>query len=125
VKITAVNHGPSAAPLHVLPHVWFRNTWWNKSGVERPSLTQAKQLAVRRSSSRITPELGDRHVLFEAPRELLFTNNETNTRANLWHPNKTQFVKDGINNYVVHGQKEAVNPQRNGTKSAAHYFSFD
>ena len=65
--------------------------------------------------------LGERYLYCDGQASLLFTENETNTQRLVGVPNRTPFVKDGINNYMVHGQRDAVNPQQTGTKVAAHY----
>jgi hypothetical protein len=120
-RITAVNNGPEAATLHLLPHLWFRNTW-----TVHPS-TEARPLLEARPHPRC-PTICARHgglgayfLYCDGAGELLFTDNETN-RYRLWgEPNPTPFQKDGINDYVVNGRHDAVNPNQHGTKSAAHY----
>jgi hypothetical protein len=67
------------------------------------------------------PNLGDRFLVCESAAELLFTENETNTERLFGTPNRTPYVKDGIDGYLVHGRRDAVNPERKGTKAAAHY----
>ena len=67
------------------------------------------------------PKLGERWLYCQGDVSLLFTENETNTERIFGVPNRNPYVKDSINNYIVHGQKEAVNPQKDGTKVAAHY----
>jgi hypothetical protein len=119
IKITAFNRGPEAATLHILPHLWFRNTWWVDDQAPRPELTardhhKGSVIAAKH------PALGQRFLYCDGPVDLLFTDNETN-RYRLWgQPNPTQYQKDGINDYVVQGRKDAVNLERKGTKSAAH-----
>jgi Glycosyl hydrolase family 63 C-terminal domain len=120
IKITVANRGPEAANLRLLPTVWFRNTWsWGGRG-RRPELHQAK------SAPNPVIELnhdqpGNRWLHCEGSPELLFTENETNARRLFAVENRTPYVKDGINDYVVHGIRDAVNPQHSGTKAAAHY----
>ena len=119
LKITAFNRGPEAATLHILPHLWFRNTWWVDEQAPRPELTardhhKGSVIAAKH------PALGQRFLYCDGPVDLLFTDNETN-RYRLWgQPNPTQFQKDGINDYVVQERKDAVNPAKKGTKAAAH-----
>ncbi|HET9272384.1 MAG TPA: hypothetical protein VFO31_29605 [Vicinamibacterales bacterium] len=118
VRITAVNRGPDPAPLHVLPTVWFRNTWAWESGATRPRLWQDA------AASRIEidhPDSGRRALVFDGAPELLFTENETNAHRLFGAPSPTPFVKDGINDYVVGGLSQAVNPAQIGTKAAGHY----
>ena len=121
IKITVFNRGPEPATLHVLPTLWFRNEWSWGGNVARPTL---KEQSTGASTSAIVashPEIGDRILYCEGAEELLFTENETNNERLFHSPNRTPYVKDGINNYLVNGQREAVNPERNGTKAAAHY----
>src|SRR5262249_28286405 len=66
-------------------------------------------------------DLGQRYLHCEAAPQFLFTNNESNTNRLIGQPNRTIYVKEGINDYVVHGNKAAVNPEAFGTKAAAHY----
>ncbi|MDP9115517.1 MAG: glucosidase, partial [Acidobacteriota bacterium] len=120
VRISVTNRGPANAPLHVLPHLWFRNQWsWGGTG-EKPLLAQA-------STSRIEinePELGGYELTMDGLPQLLFTENETNTKA-LWnwegHPGVPLYAKDAFHRRVVHGQEEAVNPALRGTKACAWY----
>jgi hypothetical protein len=120
VRITAANRGPEPATLHVLPHLWFRDTWSSGSSTARPRLA-AREHEGRSFIVAHHDELGDRFLSSEGASELLFTNNETNA-ARLWgRPNLTSYVKDGINDYVVQGRREAVNPAREGSKAAAHH----
>ena len=123
VQITIHNRGPDAAEIHVLPTLWFRNCWsWGKDN-PRPTL----QLAGRGASAeppaiRATdPELGEYHLHCDGKPGLLFTENETNAKRLFGGENRTPYVKDAINNFIVHGKKDAVNPQQIGTKVAAHY----
>ena len=119
IKITAFNRGPEAATLHILPHLWFRNTWWVDEQAPRPELT-ARDHSKGSVIAAKHPALGQRFLYCDGPVELLFTDNETN-RYRLWgQPNPTQYQKDGINDFVVQGRQNAVNPEKKGTKSAAH-----
>jgi hypothetical protein len=120
VQITVTNRGPEAATLHVLPTLWFRNTWSWGGNVTRPVLRQAAtgSPAVIAASH---PDLGERFLSCEAAAALLFTENETNVERLFQNPSRTPYVKDGINDYLVHGRREAVNPAQTGTKASAHY----
>jgi hypothetical protein len=121
IQITACNRGPESATLHVLPTVWFRNTWSWGGNVPRPLLRQA---AVGNDGSVIVAEhsqLGDRYLYCEGEPSWLFTENETNTARLVHVPNRTPYVKDGINDYIVHGRRDAVNAENTGTKASAHY----
>lgn len=121
VRIRIHNRGPEAASLHVLPTLWYRNTWsWGRS-VPRPQL---KQLASRDRAAVIAaahPESGVHCLFCEGNPRLLFTENETNNERIFGTPNESPYVKDGINNAVVHGQVDKVNPRQIGSKAAAQY----
>ena len=124
VQITAVNRGPEAAELHLLPTLWFRNDWasWIASPAEKPLLKQVEGPAGASAVTAAHPLLGDYAWYCEGDAPLLFTENETNNeRLFPNYPNASPYVKDGINNCVVLGQQGAVNPEKTGTKVAAHY----
>jgi len=117
IKVTAHNRGPETARIHIVPQIWFRDTWsWGYDDY-RPSLSLIDNQTI-----------GIQHVRFpnvklhcDARPELLFCDNRTNTRR-LYNDAKTSgFFKDGINDYVVNGEPNAVNPAQNGTKAAASY----
>jgi hypothetical protein len=121
IRISVHNRGPEPAELHLLPTLWFRNLWsWHGSG-NRPSLRQLAGTSAARVVKAVDSELGERHLYCDGQVPLLFTENETNTQRIFGVPNPTPYVKDGINNYIVHGQDGAVNPDMKGTKVAAHY----
>jgi len=120
IQISVCNRGPETASLQVLPTLWFRNTWTWWEGTPKPILTQVpseKSVAVAASHS----TLGERWWYCEGDVPLLFTENETNNERIFGTSNLSPWVKDGIDNYVVHGKKDAVNPARSGTKAAAQY----
>jgi hypothetical protein len=120
VKITIWNRGPEKATLHVLPTIWFRNTWsWNRDST-RPILKQVEGPDSNLVSA-WHPELGSRFLYCQGAPALLFTENETNNERLFGVPNTSPYVKDGIDSFVVHGQHEAVNPEKKGTKASAHY----
>jgi hypothetical protein len=120
IKITISNRGPELANLRLLPTVWFRNTWsWGYSN-RRPELHEA------RSAPNPVIELnhnrpGNRWLHCEGSPELLFTENDSNVQKVFGGDNQNPFVKDGINDYIVQGNRDAVNPAHTGTKAAAHY----
>jgi hypothetical protein len=127
-RITAVNRGPEPAPLHILPHLWYRNTWSWGHNPARPEL-RAIDFGTVHAEHR---HLGDRwwHVnglgaLQNLPLQeaafLLFTENDTNTERLFGVPNASPYVKDGIHEAVVHSRLDKVNPARTGTKVAAHF----
>ena len=118
-RISVTNHGPERAELHLLPTVWFRNTWsWGNDG-ERPVLRKAS--GAGHGIELEHSNLGRRQLTCEGAPELLFTENETNLQRLYGSPNGSPYVKDGINEYVVHGAHGAVNPRQVGTKAAARY----
>jgi len=125
IRITACNRGDREASLHILPTLWFRNTWsWDEEDSEKmpkPELKTVdgiKGLTVVKASHH---GIGDRYMICDGSVPLLFTENETNTERLFMHPNRSPYVKDGINDYVVHGKQSAVNPQKKGTKVSPHY----
>lgn len=121
IKITATNRGPEAATLHLLPTVWFRNTWsWGYSA-PKPHLNRVEPQRNEAVIALDEPYYGRRWLHAEGKPTLLFTENESN-KQRLWNvENRSPYVKDAIHNYIVHGVSEAVNPEQEGTKAAAHY----
>ena len=120
VRITAHNRGREAAPLRILPTVWFRNTWsWQKDS-RKPLLAQEGSNHNVAAITLDHPQLGKRRLYAQQPAELLFTENESNTRR-LYNSTGPAFAKDGINDYIVAGKSDAVNPALSGTKASAHY----
>jgi Glycosyl hydrolase family 63 C-terminal domain len=119
VLITVFNRGPEAARVHVLPTLWFRNTWSWGTNVPRPSLRMAD--ADGTLVEVLEPKYGTRWLACEKPSLLLFTENDTNNRGLFASANATPYVKDGINDFVVNGALDAVNPEQVGTKVAADY----
>jgi hypothetical protein len=117
IRITVHNRGPAAAQIHLLPTLWFRNRWSSGNGEARPALRQHSETVVHATD----PSMGDRYLYCEDGAELLFTENETNAQRVFREKNRTPFVKDGINQYIVSGRRDAVNPEKTGTKVAAHY----
>jgi hypothetical protein len=122
LEVTVHNRGPDAAPLDMLPQVWFRNTWSWQLGAERPALTAAAQphpgqgLIVARQ-----PQLGTYWAHGEAEPALLFCDNDTNAPRLFGSNGPPGYYKDAFHDYVVHGREGAVNPGRTGTKAAFHY----
>ncbi len=116
IRISLHNRGPEAAEIHVLPTLWFRNEWSWGGVADRPSLQR-----VGSAIKAVHSKLGERFLHCDGSATLLFTENETNTQRIFGVPNRSPYLKDGINNYVAHGQKDAVNPDEKGTKAAAHY----
>jgi len=121
IRITVENRGPEAATLHVLPTLWFRNVWTWSPETPKPALRQVKARKGMRTVAASHAELGERWLCVDGDVPLLFTENETNTQRLFGTANAGAYVKDGINDYVVHGRREAVNPGGTGTKVAAHH----
>jgi hypothetical protein len=127
IRISAANRGPGAAELHLLPTLWFRNDWssWiaesNRAAV-KPGLRQKEAPSGTSEVSVSHPTLGEFVFSCEGDVPLLFTENETNhERLFPGTVNESAHVKDGINDYVVNGKLDAVNPEKQGTKTSAHY----
>ena len=125
IRASVVNRGPEEARLDLLPTVWFRNTWSWGVDERRPRLrredTTPDLLAVRLRHFEMPLRWLICAQLPESPPELLFTENETNLERVFGAENSIKYVKDGINDYVVNGVRDAVNPQLTGTKAAARY----
>lgn len=132
-RVIAYNRGPEPAPLHIIPQVWFRNTWsWGyEEHSQKPSIQQVSPLMAKSTHSK----LGDRYVQFSPspavgesdvdvlPR-MLFTENESNNKLLWGTKNDSPYVKDAFHRYIVEEEKAAVNPAKQGTKFAA-WYSFD
>jgi hypothetical protein len=117
IQISIHNRGPEAAELQVLPTLWFRNRWsWGEEN-PRPVLKSIGDSVIAAAEAK----LGERYLYCAGEASLLFTENETNTERIFGAPKGQPYVKDGINNYVVHGRQDAVNPAQTGTKVAAQY----
>jgi hypothetical protein len=121
ICITAVNRGPEAAPLHILPTLWFRNTWSWGGDNRKPEL-------VLNATSKGEPiivanhaELGRRFLYCEGTPQVLFTNNETNVARIFGKRTQDKYFKDGIVRFLVNHERDAVNPSQTGTKASAHY----
>ena len=121
IRITVENRGPDAAPLDVLPTIWFRNRWaWNPL-LRRPTASRGEDADGIRTVVLDEEQYGRRYLYCDGSPELLFTDNETNTARIFNQPNASPYVKDAIHEYVVGGQTAAVNPEGTGTKCAARY----
>jgi hypothetical protein len=121
IRITVWNRGPEAATLHLLPHFWFRNQWrWEQENT-KPEMNTASGTRDVSSIAATHQYLGQRYLHADGAPQLLFTDNETNDQKVFGQSNPFPFVKDGINDYIVQGKREAINPEQTGTKVAAHY----
>ena len=121
IQITVHNRGPEPATLQLLPTLWFRNDWSWGEDVARPSLRQMAQDKTGAILVISHRDLGERFCYAEGASALLFTENETNTQRLAGKPNPSPYVKDSINDFVLQGKKDAVNPEKKGTKVAVHY----
>lgn len=121
VQIEVVNRGPETSEITVLPTLWFRNTWSWGLDVRRPRLRQGEPIHDMSVVELTHDYYGFRRLLCQGEPPLLFTENETNARRLWGDDDGPRYAKDGINDYVVRGLKEAVNPDHVGSKVAAHY----
>ena len=115
-RITAVNRASTPAPIHILPHIWYRNTWSWGYGRSRPQLQAIDNQTVYTKDR----HLGERWWWANGAKTLLFTENETNL-AIFNQPNSSPYVKDSFHRAVIHGEQKAVNPDEVGSKAAAHF----
>ncbi len=115
--VTVQNRGPENATVHVLPQLWFRNTWSWKTNSAKPQLTAGRNGSILAAHT----ELGTYTLHCDGKPELLFTENETNSRRLYGQADATGHFKDAFHEYVIAGNHSAVNPARTGTKAAAHY----
>ncbi len=120
VRISATNRGAAPATLHVLPTLWFRNTWRGMPPDAKPSLREVAGPAGTRVIAASHAALGPRWLYVDGDLPLLFTENETNTQRLFGKPNATPAVKDGINDFIVHGAAGAIVAEAAGTKASAH-----
>ncbi len=124
VRLTAINRGPDHAELHLLPTLWFRNTWsWGYADGPlgdvpgRPQMRQVGEGEIEADH----PAAGRYWLTADQPLDLYFTENETNNRRLFDSPNQTPYVKDAFHRLLIGGQGDAVNPTRTGTKGAVHF----
>lgn len=128
IAITAVNRGPDAAPLHILPTLWFRNTWsWGYPQGPMGDVASKPLMNLHKNQEIafvIAQHAAAGNYFFYAdhPVEWLFTENDTNTEKLFGKPNASGYVKDAFHRYLIQGDSQAVNPLKTGTKSAAHYY---
>ena len=120
VRITVTNRGPEPARIHLLPTLWFRNTWSWGGEEPRPEM-RGSRVEGTETIDASHAGLGEYRLTCHGAAALLFTENETNTERLAGAPNRTPYVKDGIGAYLVNGRRGAVNRKRVGTKAAAHY----
>ena len=132
-RVTAYNRGPEPAPLHIIPHMWFRNTWtWGhehpdkKPGIKivGPMTAQSRHHELGKRFFQLSPSPGTGPDSEDVRPQLIFTENETNYAALYNGTNKQPYVKDAFHRHIVDEQKGAVNPGCHGTKCAA-WYAFD
>lgn len=116
IQVTVYNRGSEIATLHLLPTLWFRNTWSWDTGVKRPELS-----LLDGSIRAVHPELGEWWMHIEHADEVLFTENDTNNERLYKAKNASPYVKDAFHEYLIHKKPHAVNPAQKGTKAAPHY----
>ena len=127
IQITVVNRGPETKPITVLPTLWFRNTWAWSDSAPKPQIKLVREEAEFSTLEVTHSELGTRwlycqnHPCWDETESVLLTENETNTHAVFGIENQTPYVKDAFHRFVVGGESQAVNPEKRGTKAAAHY----
>jgi hypothetical protein len=121
VRITVANRGPEPAAIHLLPTLWFRNTWFRDEKPMMPEMMQVKSGKGKLVVSSADPRTGQMFLHCEGAQELLFTNNESNEKRLWGGQNRSPYVKDAFHEYLVHGVRGAVNPAKSGTKVAALY----
>ena len=120
IRIIAVNRGPDKVPLHLIPTLWFRNTWSWDGRSSKPQMRRSGETPIAAIDVE-HPESAPRRLYCVGAPELLFTENETNTVRLYGHSNGSSFFKDGINEYLTGSEKSAVNPELRGTKLGVHY----
>ncbi len=113
MRVTVHNRGPDEAPIHLLPQLWFRNTWsWHPDSA-RPEIARTNRGVLTAKH----PEFGDYSFYADGTPEILFCDNDTNVRRLYGQNDATGYFKDAFHDYVVHGNPAAVNPQNSGTKA--------
>jgi hypothetical protein len=121
IRLIVVNRGPETATLHLLPSLWFRNTWsWGKDD-RRPTIRKTAGLQNCQCVEVEHWQYGKRWLLCAGQPQLLFTENQTDYERIFNVKNPTPFVKDAFHEYLIHKNQAAINPQQNGTKMAAYY----
>ncbi|MGI8744370.1 MAG: MGH1-like glycoside hydrolase domain-containing protein [Bryobacteraceae bacterium] len=117
IRATVVNRGPERATLHFLPTLWFRNTWAWGYGTPKPEMKRGDGSSIAISEE----SMGSFQAWFEGEPELLFTDNETNSERFWKRESNGGFYKDGFHERIIHGRRQAVNPEQKGTKACAWY----
>jgi hypothetical protein len=121
IQISIANRGPEAATLHLLPTLWFRNTWsWEKESL-KPLIALDRNVKNNKVLKASHQTIGNFWFYCNHAGSIFFTENETNTDRLFYAPNVSPYVKDGFHEYLIHGKQEAINPKNQGTKAAAYY----
>jgi len=121
IQVSVCNRGPEAATIHILPTLWFRNTWMGIPDAPKPALAEVNATSGVRIVAASHESLGGVFLYCVGDMPLLFTENETNNQRIFGTPNDSPYVKDGINNYLVSRKQDALNAHQRGTKVSAHY----
>lgn len=120
IRITATNHGPEPATLHLLPTIWFRNTWsWEDSKIPTPYIKPADPQGTAWAVQAVHPSLGEYFFYGRQKAKCLFTENETNFMHLFGIPNRSAYVKDAFHRLIIQGERGAVNPDQIGSKCTA------
>lgn len=128
ITLSALNQGKHPAPLHLLPTLWFRNTWswgYNKGPMDDVPSRPILKLVQHDTLPFIEvdhPALGHYYLYTEHNVEWMFTENDTNTERLYGQTNPTPYVKDAFDRFLIQGQDQAINPLHQGTKAAAHFY---
>jgi hypothetical protein len=121
IRIQVTNRGPECAELTLLPTLWFRNTWSWGIDARRPRMREGKTVDEMSVIELDHEYYGERRLWCEGQPQLLFTENETNTRRLYGDQDGAKYVKDSFHDYIVRGRTDAVNPEKVGSKAAAQY----
>lgn len=126
IKISVINRGPDSAPCHVLPNLWFRNTWsWGYDEGPMGDVATTPEMHEEKKDQAfihaVHPAAGHYYLYAEEEAPFLFTENETNFELLYHSPNASPYVKDAFHRYVINKETASINPAQKGTKAAAHF----
>lgn len=128
ITLSAFNHGPNESPLHILPTLWFRNTWsWGYPKGPMGDVESKPNMHLKNKGDFIClethhPAMGEYFLYADNPKAWLFTENDTNLEKLYGQPNSTPYVKDAFHRYLIQGEYKAINPNNTGTKAAPHFY---
>lgn len=117
IKITAHNRGEDSATLNIIPQIWFRNTWTLGKDNRKPEIYLNNENVLKTSH----PTMEAYYLFFENEPDILFCDNESNYKRLYNAENKSDYTKDGINDFIISGNRETINPNNNGTKTGLNY----